>query len=122
MINGKVKEVDGNAARVELGSGGEVIGLKVNVSGAGERSTLSLRPERVEVNPSDGKYPNVFEGKVEELVNLGDHIRTRASVCGSKDFIVKVPNAAGHVHLKEGEVVNFGWTVEDCRVLDEYRA
>jgi putative spermidine/putrescine transport system ATP-binding protein len=121
MINGKVKEVDGNAARVELDSGGEVLGLKVNVGGVGERSTLSLRPERVEVDPPDGKYPNVFEGKVEELIYLGDHIRTRASVCGSEDFIVKVPNAAGHVHLKEGEVVKFGWTVEDCRALDEYR-
>ncbi len=30
--------------------------------------------------------------------------------------------ASGHVHLKEGEVVKFGWTVEDCRALDEYRA
>ena len=121
MINGKVKEIDGNACRVELDSGGDVLGLKVNVSGAGERSTLSLRPERVEVDPPDGKYPNVFEGKVEELIYLGDHIRTRATVCGSKDFIVKVPNASGHVHLKEGEVVKFGWTVEDCRALDEYR-
>ncbi len=120
MIQGKVKEIDGNACRVELDSGGEVLGLKVNVGGVGERSTLSLRPERVEVNPPDGKYPNVFEGKVEELIYLGDHIRTRASVCGSPAFIVKVPNASGHVHLKEGEVVKFGWTVEDCRALDEY--
>jgi putative spermidine/putrescine transport system ATP-binding protein len=120
MIQGKVKEIDGNACRVELDSGGEVLGLKVNVGGVGERSTLSLRPERVEVDPPDGKYPNVFEGKVEELIYLGDHIRTRANVCGSPDFIVKVPNASGHVHLKEGEVVKFGWTVEDCRALDEY--
>ena len=122
MIHGKVKEINGNACRVALDSGGDVLGLKVNVNGAGERSTLSLRPERVEVNPPDGKYPNVFEGKVEELIYLGDHIRTRASVCGSNDFIVKVPNATGHAHLKEGEIVKFGWTVEDCRALDEYHA
>jgi putative spermidine/putrescine transport system ATP-binding protein len=118
MIYGMVKEIDGNACRVELDSGGEVLGLKVNVGGVGERSTLSLRPERVDVNPPDGKHPNVFEGKVEELIYLGDHIRTRANVCGSEDFVVKVPNASGHVHLKEGEVVKFGWTVEDCRALD----
>ncbi|HEX9771311.1 MAG TPA: ABC transporter ATP-binding protein [Kiloniellales bacterium] len=122
MFCGKVKEINGNACCVELDSGGQVLGLKVNVNGVGERSTLSLRPERVEVNPPDGKYPNVFEGMVEELIYLGDHIRTRARVCGSDDFIVKVPNAASHVHLKEGEVVKFGWTVEDCRALDEYRA
>ncbi len=44
MINGKVKEIDGNAARVELDSGGEVLGLKVNVGGAGERSTFRCGP------------------------------------------------------------------------------
>ena len=115
---GTVREFDGNACRISLDEGGEVLALKVNVSSVGERSTLSLRPERVEINPADGKYPNVLEGRVEELTYLGDHIRTRASVCGYEDFIVKVPNAAGQVVFKKGEKVKFGWTVKDCRALD----
>jgi len=101
-----------------LDDGAMVEALKVNVNAVGDRSQMSLRPERVEVDPPEGKYPNVFEGKVEELIYLGDHIRTRASVCGHDDFIVKVPNAAGHVHLKEGEAVEFGWMMEDCRALN----
>jgi putative spermidine/putrescine transport system ATP-binding protein len=117
-LNGTVRELNGSACRIELDNGGEVQALKVNVSAAGERSTLSLRPERVEVNPPEGKYPNVFEGKVEELIYLGDHIRTRANVCGHDDFIVKVPNASGHAALREGDTVKFGWLAEDCRALD----
>ena len=117
-LNGTVREIDGDNCTVELDDGAMVEALKVNVNAVGDRSQMSLRPERVEVDPPEGKYPNVFEGKVEELIYLGDHIRTRASVCGHDDFIVKVPNAAGHVHLKEGEAVEFGWMMEDCRALN----
>jgi putative spermidine/putrescine transport system ATP-binding protein len=117
-LRGTVRELNGSACRIELDDGGEVQALTVNVSATGERSTLSLRPERVEVNPPDGKYPNVFEGKVKELIYLGDHIRTRAIVCGHDDFIVKVPNASGHAALREGDTVKFGWLAEDCRALD----
>ncbi len=117
-LNGTVRQIDGDICTVELDDGAMVEALKVNVNAVGDRSQMSLRPERVEVDPPEGKYPNVFEGKVEELIYLGDHIRTRASVCGHDDFIVKVPNAAGHVHLKEGEAVEFGWMMEDCRALN----
>ena len=117
-LNGTVREIDGNTCTVELDDGAMVEALKVNVNTVGDRSQMSLRPERVEVAPPEGKYPNVFEGRVEELIYLGDHIRTRASVCGHDDFIVKVPNATGHVHLKEGEEVAFGWMMEDCRALN----
>ncbi len=118
MLLGTVRQVDDNACRLELDHGDEVLALKVNVSAAGERSTLSLRPERVDINPPEGKYPNVFDGEIEERTYLGDHIRARAKVCGNNEFIVKVPNAAGQVVPKKGEKVKFGWTVEDCRALD----
>ena len=117
-LTGMVREMENSHCLVDLDGGGEVRALRVNVNAVGERTTLSLRPERVEVNPPEGKFPNVFEGRVEELIYLGDHIRTRASVCGRDDFIVKIPNAAHHPALKEGETATFGWTMEDCRALD----
>ena len=86
--------------------------------GVGARTTLSLRPERVTVNPEAGSLPNIFTARAEELIYLGDHIRTRFTVCGHDDFIVKIPNSAMHAHLKEGETVNIGWNAEDCRALD----
>jgi len=115
---GTVREINGNTCTVEVDGSGVVHALPVNVFGNGERTTLSLRPERVTINPPEGSVPNVFEGVVEELIYLGDHIRTRVNVCGHDDFIVKVPNAAGHAALAEKATVKVGWDKEDCRALD----
>jgi putative spermidine/putrescine transport system ATP-binding protein len=90
----------------------------VNIAGVGKPSTLSLRPERVTLNPAENQFQNVFEGRVKELIYVGDHIRTRISVCGQEGFIVKVPNSAAHAQLREGETVKVGWKTEDCRALD----
>ena len=116
---GKVTEDKGDNVVVEVDNGGGVVTAKrVNVEGAGSRSTLSLRPERVTVAPEPGSLPNIFSAKAEELIYLGDHIRTRFNVCGNDEFIVKIPNSAVHAHLKEGDTVNIGWNAEDCRALD----
>jgi len=116
---GKVIEDNGDTVRVDIDDdAGTVVAKKVNVEGVGSRSTLSLRPERVTVSPEPGEFPNIFSGIAEELIYLGDHIRTRFTVLGHDDFIVKIPNSAAHAHLKEGDTVNIGWNAEDCRALD----
>ncbi len=119
-LMGKVTAMNGKNCTVEVDGGGPVQAFNVKAGAVGEAASLSLRPERVEINPPDGKYPNVFNGKVEELIYLGDHIRSRVNVCGHDDFIVKVPNATGHPQLSKGSDVRVGWTVEDCRALDVY--
>jgi len=116
-LMGTVKEVNGETCTVDVDGGGLVKAKPVNVAGQGERTTLSLRPERVTINPPESAA-NVFEGIVEELIYLGDHIRTRVNVCGHDDFIVKVPNASGHAALAEKAPVKVGWEMEDCRALD----
>ena len=75
-------------------------------------------PERVEINPQDGDTDVMLDGVVEELIYLGDHIRTRLSVCGHDDFIVKVPNKSMHNGLGKGNKVKLGWRAQDCRALD----
>jgi putative spermidine/putrescine transport system ATP-binding protein len=118
---GTVKDKSGNNCIVDIPGSGIVHALDVNAGNIGGATSLSLRPERVEIDPSEGKYPNVFEGKVKELIYLGDHIRTRVHVCGHDDFIVKVPNISDHASLIEGHPVKVGWRADDCRALDVYQ-
>ena len=119
---GTVKEVNGETCAVEIdGGGGLVHARKVNIEGNGARTTLSLRPERVRIAPSGDEGQNVLTGRVEELIYLGDHIRTRLSVSGTDEFIVKVPNAHQHAQLTVGEQVKLGWATDDCRALDAPR-
>ncbi|MFW5678934.1 MAG: ABC transporter ATP-binding protein [Pseudomonadota bacterium] len=117
-IVGKVRAENGAHCDVDLPTGETVRALKVNVGGVGQPALLSLRPERVTVGVEAAALPNVFEARVQELIYHGDHIRTRVRVCGHDDFVIKVPNRAGHVHLVPGETTPVGWHIEDCRALD----
>tara|TARA_B100000900_G_scaffold392211_1_gene387492 strand:- start:9 stop:767 length:759 start_codon:yes stop_codon:yes gene_type:complete len=116
-LNGVVKEVNGNTCTVDLDNGhGTVKALKVNVNGVGDKTQLSIRPERVTID-STNPDANNFQGKIEELIYLGDHIRARLDVCGDNQFIVKVPNEGSFSH-KEGDVLNLSWNPDDVRALD----
>ncbi|MCY4547238.1 MAG: ABC transporter ATP-binding protein [Defluviicoccus sp.] len=117
-LQGTVESVDGAFCRVALDDGERVRALNVNVDGEREPTTLSLRPERVAIDPKGEAADNVVSGRVEELIYLGDHIRARLTVAGNDAFIVKVPNAQGHASLREGARVRLGWAAEDCRALD----
>jgi putative spermidine/putrescine transport system ATP-binding protein len=117
-LRGTVMSADGKTCVVKADDGTEITALQVNIDGVGKRATLSLRPERVAVNPEPGQFQNIFQAKALELIYLGDHIRTRMSVCGHDDFIIKIPNSTLHAHLETGDTVNIGWSVDDCRALD----
>jgi len=114
---GTVRELNGQTCVVAV-EGGDVRALVVEVAEVGSLSTLSLRPERVLIDPSPERCPNVFEAQVEELIYHGDHTRVRVHTCGCNDFIIKLSNAAARVQLAAGERIRIGWQVEDCRALD----
>ena len=116
-LNGVVKEINGNICTVDLDNNqGTVKALKINVNEVGDKTQLSIRPERVTINKSNSEENN-FEGKIEELIYLGDHIRARLSACGNDQFIVKVPNEGSFSH-KEGDSLNLSWNSSDVRALD----
>ena len=117
-LRGSVAERDGDRCSIAMDGGAVVSALAVSCGGAGEATTLSLRPERVTVAPEPGSCPNVFEAVVEELIYLGDHVRSRLRLLGNDEFIVKVPNSGSHRPMRVGETVQVGWSAEDCRALD----
>lgn len=111
-----ITDVKDGIATVDYGSGTKGQALAINCGGAGSATTLSIRPERVDIGTKSG--PNAVDAEVLELIYLGDHIRCRMNVLGNEDFVVKVPNAAGHKHLEVGEKTKVSWVTEDCRALD----
>ncbi len=117
-LRGTVTEIDGDYCVVQTNTGAALYARAVNVNKVGDESTLSLRPERVLIDPEASSVQNLFEARVLELIYLGDHIRTRIELLGRDDFIVKVPNSANHALMREGDVVTVGWLQEDCRALD----
>ncbi|MFT5509339.1 MAG: putative spermidine/putrescine transport system ATP-binding protein [Hyphomicrobiaceae bacterium] len=117
-LSGMVTEVNGDSCTVKMGTGEVITAAAINVAGAGQPTTLSLRPERVEIAPDEGALPNALQGQVKDLIYHGDHIRAVLQVADTSEFVVKVPNNVGHKVLSKGENVTVGWQIEDCRALD----
>lgn len=115
-LMGTVEAIKGTTASVKLDNGVMTEALAVSCGDVGSRTTLSIRPERVKLGGAKSK--TTAEAHVKELIYLGDHIRCRMEVHGNDEFIVKVPNAAGHKHLVEGEKTTVSWVKADCRALD----
>lgn len=118
-LEGVVKEIKGDTCVIQL-DGGEVIDAKpVNVSEVGQRTQVSIRPERVEYNSERLQQgAHTLKAEVLEFIYMGDIFRTRLRVAGNEDFIIKTRNAPDQVKLKPGEQIEIGWLPEDCRALD----
>ncbi|WP_424927875.1 ABC transporter ATP-binding protein [Amaricoccus tamworthensis] len=112
----KVESREGDIVTVALPSGKACQALAVNCGGTGSDTLLSIRPERVRIGAAEDV--NSTEGKVLELIYLGDHIRCRLNVHGNEEFVVKVPNSSDAGQLSVGETTRVTWAPEDARALD----
>ena len=89
----------------------------VAVKSSGDKTTVSLRPERALINTKE-KMDNNFKGKIEEVIYHGDHTRVRINLLGNNQFILKVPNSSANLDIKLGKDIKIGWNSEDARALD----
>jgi putative spermidine/putrescine transport system ATP-binding protein len=118
-LSGQVSELSGDKCVVRLDHGEEIDAVPVNVHNVGDRTTVSIRPERVEINPDDlGPGSHTLDAEVLEFIYMGDVFRTRLRTAGRDDFIVKTRNRADQVRLTPGDKIKIGWLPEDCRALD----
>ena len=118
-LEGKIKEIKGDSCIVELDSGQVIDAKPVNVNNVGDRTLVSIRPERVEIDKSRlSPDAHTLQAEVLEFIYMGDIFRTRLRVAGIDDFIIKTRNAPDQRRLKPGEMIEIGWLAEDCRALD----
>ena len=116
-FSGTVKEINGNKVAVQTDSGEVIHANPIAVSNVGEKTTVSLRPERVIINPDDN-VENQFDCNVQEIIYHGDHTRLRVSLLKNNDFILKIPNSEKKSEISTGKSIKLGWSSSDCRALD----
>ena len=118
-LEGTVKSIDGETCVVLLDDGEEIDARPVNVGKVGDRTLVSIRPERVEYNKERlAPGAHTVHAEVLEFIYMGDIYRTRLRVAGKDDFIIKTRNAPDQRRLKPGEKIEIGWRPQDCRALD----
>ncbi|WP_424830459.1 ABC transporter ATP-binding protein [Ruegeria sp.] len=118
-LEGVVKSIDGDTCLIQLDDGSEIDAVPINVHNPGERTKVSIRPERVEFN-KDRLHADAhtLKATVKEFIYMGDVFRFRMSVAGNDEFIVKTRNAPDAVRLTPGQEIEIGWLAQDCRALD----
>ncbi|WP_434223018.1 ABC transporter ATP-binding protein [Pseudosulfitobacter pseudonitzschiae] len=118
-LMGEIKEITNGTAVVQLDGGDLIDAVPVNVTEVGERTRVSIRPERVEMN-KERLMPGArtLKAEVLEFIYMGDIFRTRLRVAGTDDFVIKTRNAPDQERLTPGTQIEIGWLPEDCRALD----
>ncbi len=117
QLEGRI--VDYSPAECHVEVAGQIVrAFPVAVNENDAQTCLTIRPERVSLNPAPGLYPNYFEAEVEDIIFMGDYLRIHATLLGQAQFIVKIPNIIGHGGILPGDTVTLGWLVTDCRALD----
>ena len=114
-FTGTVKEIASGSAKIETDSGETIVANPIAVSSSGEKSRISLRPERVSIDPNE-QLENKFTSEIREIIYHGDHTRVRVNLLGNDDFILKVPNASSDLKLNVGDKLDLGWSSHDCRL------
>jgi putative spermidine/putrescine transport system ATP-binding protein len=118
-LPGTIEELSGDKALVRLATGEVIDATPVNVTAKGQKTLVSIRPERVEFKPE--MMPagaHTIGADVLEVIYMGDILRARLRVAGSEDFVMKMRNTLGQTKLAEGQKINVGWHPQDARALD----
>jgi putative spermidine/putrescine transport system ATP-binding protein len=116
---GKIEKIVGDTCEVRLDDGSIIDAKPINVTEVGQRTRVSIRPERVEMNKSRlNPGAHTLKAEVLEFIYMGDIFRTRLRVAGSDEFIIKTRNAPDQVRLTPGTQIDIGWLPQDCRALD----
>ena len=114
---GEVTDISKGQCKVKLENGTEILANPIRVKTKGEKTIVSLRPERAIIDPKENMQ-NQHKGKIEEVIYHGDHTRVRVNMLGNSQFILKVPNSSARMDIKLGNEINIGWDSHDCRALD----
>ena len=118
-LPGTIESLDGENCTVRLETGEIIDATPVNVHETGQKTLVSIRPERVEFKPEmmpPGAH--MIDAEVLEVVYMGDIFRTRMRVAGSDEFVMKSRNTLGQTKLSAGEKIRIGWHPQDARALD----
>ena len=101
-------------ARLESGGAISIAGIDAT---AGQRLTVQVRPESIDISTEPTAEHNSLRGKVGQVAFLGSWYEYLVDV-GGESFLVQVPAASRRDSYQAGDSVNLTWHPEDVVLLD----
>ena len=116
-LHGVVEATDGTSCRVLLADGMVATATATNPMSVGDRTTLSIRPERVLVNIDQANGAENLPAAISEIIYFGDHRRVLMTLKSGAELMAKVPLAEVGDRLKVGDLLSVGWLPVHCRAF-----
>ena len=117
VFYGTVEQLTEDRCNVVLSSGERIEATSVGGISLNEKTTLSIRPERIFVENNDKNLRNKVKGEVLEQTYFGDHARIRCRIADNENVIVKISIENFTDNVKVGASINLVWDVGHCRAL-----
>ncbi len=115
-LEGTLETVERGVCTLRLDDGAR---LRAALAGTGvprARAAAFVRPEHIELARGASACDNALNGRIREVVYLGDHLRVRVALPGGGEVVAKAARA-GEERLEPGAPVAMAFRPEDCRVF-----
>jgi putative spermidine/putrescine transport system ATP-binding protein len=117
LIPGKVVGAEGDAMRVALAGGNEVVARRADATLAGGACVVAVRPEKTHVASGEHPHDNRINAKFTMRHYVGDFIRYYFELPDASGITVKMLNHAAAPRFADGEMVRLGWHARDCHAF-----
>jgi spermidine/putrescine transport system ATP-binding protein len=118
FVEAEVLDRQGDAARLRLSSGAEILHPHVNETFVGKKVSLVVRPERIELAPFDSSCQ--FEAVIRNIVYFGTDTTYHLDVVGAGEMTVRMQNRWGHQSvLQIGDTVGLKIDADALQVLKD---
>jgi putative spermidine/putrescine transport system ATP-binding protein len=117
LIPGKVLGVEGDAVRVSLAGGNDILARRADATRAGEACVVAVRPEKTHIATGEHPRDNHITAKFTMRHYVGDFIRYYFELPDGSGITAKILNHAAAPRFADGEVASLGWHIADCHAF-----
>jgi spermidine/putrescine transport system ATP-binding protein len=119
VVDVRVDDVDGEHAVMRLGEHGRILAPLPTGGRAGDVLRVTVRPERIALEPPGDTGCSRVEGTVREVVYLGSTIELVVGLAGGSELTVRRLNLDDAADHRPGETVTLHWRARHSFVIDD---
>ena len=97
----------------------ELVGIRVPSPGPDGKVTIVVRPEDVQLTPTESSAGSAFEGVLEDRVYLGAFVRYRVRLPSGQRITASSADRGLRQSLAVGGPVWVGWSLDDQRTIED---
>ena len=117
FLEGDVSNIENQSTEIKT-TKGLVVQVKTRRGiEVGQSVTLAIRPEKIRLDATVERSVNLFQGKVDNVVYLGEIVKYVVTMDSGESIAAKSTNVTAGQQYKKGDRIRLGWRLEDCLIV-----